>query len=175
VTSLSDWLGTSDGIGVPAMGLDVTDLDDRTLEQARRADDLESAGRAADDQLERVTELTQDGIGEGTSERGAVTVRVDAQHRVVDILLTPKAIHLGSTDRLRTALLDAVDAACADITGRLTKASGTGARFSPLDAFIEAIPEVSAVLPQQLRNPPPRPRPPAPGDRDSPDDEETAE
>lgn len=175
MTSLSDWLGTSDGTGVPAMGLDVTDLDDRTLEQARRADDLESAGRAADDQLERVTELTQDGIGEGTSERGAVTVRVDAQHRVVDILLTPKAIHLGSTDRLRTALLDAVDAACADITGRLTKASGTGARFSPLDAFIEAIPEVSAVLPQQLRNPPPRPRPPAPGDRDSPDDEETAE
>jgi hypothetical protein len=172
VTSLSDWLGTSGGTGC-GHGLDgpISTPYPRTGSPGRRPG---VAGRAADDQLERVTG-SQDGIGEGTSERGAVTVRVDAQHRVVDILLTPKAIHLGSTDRLRTALLDAVDAACADITGRLTKASGTGARFSPLDAFIEAIPEVSAVLPQQLRNPPPRPRPPAPGDRDSPDDEETAE
>lgn len=159
MTSLSDWLGTSDHSGVSMMGLDGHDLESQTLAMTRRAEQLQTESELLDDQLGELSKLVKDGVGEGTAERGAVTVRVDANHRVTDIQLTPKAIHLGSTERLRKALLDALDAACDDISGQLEEVTGIKGPFSPLDSFIESIPEVAAVLPEDLRRPPKKPRP----------------
>ncbi len=154
MTSSNDWWGASTDAGTPLMGLDDHDLDDRTIALAHREEDLERAGELLDEATERAAALVTDGVGEGTAERGAVLVRVDAQHRLTDLQLTPKAIHLGSTARLREAVLDAYDAACRDISEQLARATGIDATFSPLDAFIEAIPEVAAVLPESLRHPP---------------------
>lgn len=164
MTSMSDWWGTSTAAGIPLMGLDDRDLENRTFELERRAEDLQSESESLAERLDRATELMKQGSGEGSAERGAVTVRVDAQYRLTDIQLTAKSMHLPSTARLREAILDAFDAACTDMTEQLSRATGLKGPYSPLDAFIEAIPEVAAVLPDELRHPP-KPSHPEPADQ----------
>ncbi len=91
--------------------------------------------------------------GEGEAESGAVKVTVDAQNRVVDIELTPKALRLGSTDRLRTALLDACDAAVADVASKMREVAGVDDDGDPMEAFFEGLPEIKALMPLSLRAP----------------------
>ncbi len=160
MTSSSDWWGAPSG-GTPLMGLADLDLESRTNDLDQRQQELRRESDDLDERTARTTEVVTEGFGEGTAERGAVTVRVDAQHRLTDLQLTPKAMHLGSTERLREAVLDAYDAACQDMARQFSEATGLQGPFSPLDAFIAAIPEVAAVLPGSLRQPPPRERPEA--------------
>ena len=155
MTTSADWWGTSEGTAVPTMGLDDLDLENRTLELARREEDLQAESEDLDERLSAATAIAADGYGEGKAARGAVTVRVDSQQRVIDIQLTPRALHMGSTEGLREALLDAIDAACDDMAQKLAEAGGVPRDFSPIQSFIEAIPEVAAVLPAALRTPPP--------------------
>lgn len=172
MTSSSDWWGIPGGNSDAPMGLDDLDLEGRTLAMTRREDQLQTEAEELQQRQATLEQLVRDGYGEGTAERGAVVVRVDANRRVTDIQLTPKALHLGSVEKLRQALLDAIDGACDDIAAKLGGAAGLDARFSPLDAFIEAIPEVAAVLPESLRHPPKPPRPdPAPAAEDPEEDD----
>ncbi len=170
-----DWLGADQQSVVPAM-IDGRDVEERTLEHQRRREDLETDGERIDKATDRVTELLESGTFEGTAERGSVTVVVDAQGRLVDVRLTPRAIHLGSTERVRAAILDAYDDALQTVADRLEEESGTTVPFSPLDAFIDAIPEVREMLPHELRHPPrlARPEPPDPEPDDEDDGEERA-
>jgi DNA-binding protein YbaB len=167
MSSFSDWIGAQD-LRDASMGLDDPALADRTAALQSRNDKLLAESERLDKTLDDLRTALTKTRGEGEAESGAVRVTVDAQNRVVDIELTPKALRLGSTDRLRTALLDACDAAVADVAARMREATGVDEDQDPMDAFFDGLPEVKALMPLSLRLPRKAPRP-DPADREEND------
>lgn len=168
MSSFSDWMAATGGSS--GMGLDDPHLDDRTLELQRRHDDLLAEGRRLDKALTDALTAWREATGTGEAEGGAVKVVVDAQNRLVDVILSPRALRLGSTDRLRTALLDANALAVADVAQQVRTATGLADDADPLTGFLESMPEVTAVLPYEVRNPQPRDRPDPPQPEKEDDD-----
>lgn len=158
MSSYSDWIGAQD-LRDASMGLADPALEDRTAALAARKDVLLAESERLDEMLAELTKALKDTRGEGESESGAVKVTVDAQNRVVDIALTPKALRLGSTDRLRAALLDACDAAVADVAEKLHETTGVDSDRDVMEAFFEGVPEIKALMPLSVRVPPQAPRP----------------
>jgi DNA-binding protein YbaB len=152
MSSFSDWIGAQD-LRDASMGLDDPALADRTAALESRNDVLLAESERLDKTLAELKTALQETRGEGEAESGAVKVTVDAQNRVVDIELTPKALRLGSTDRLRTALLDACDAAVADVASKMREATGVDEDRDPMDAFFDGLPEIRALMPLSLRVP----------------------
>lgn len=159
MSSLSEWIGAQDLRGA-SMGLDDPSLDDRTAALQRRAEELVTRSEKLDEALAATRKALVDARGVGESEGGAIKITVDAQNRVVDISLTAKAMRLPSTDRLSNALLSACDAAVADVATKLRAAAGVAPEDDPLDAFFSGIPEIEAVMPLSIRQPPRRPAQP---------------
>ncbi|MGJ3508193.1 YbaB/EbfC family nucleoid-associated protein [Enemella sp. A6] len=95
------------------------------------------------------------GVGEAAD--GAIVATVDADHRLVDLVLEPPALRLGSIQRLRDELMFAVNSAIDDLA---EQRSATGADIDPdvVGALLDRMPEVTALLPEklqeQLRTPP---------------------
>jgi DNA-binding protein YbaB len=158
MSSFSDWIGAQD-LRDASMGLDDPALADRTAALESRNDVLLAQSERLDRTLEDLKTALKETRGEGEAEAGAVKVTVDAQNRVVDIELTPKALRLGSTDRLRTALLDACDAAVVDVASKMREAAGVDDDGDPMEAFFEGLPEIKALMPLSLRAPRKAPRP----------------
>ena len=156
-SSFSEWLESARGPST--MGLDDHHLDDRTMELKRREEDLLSEQESLDRSLAKTMKVWREATGTGEAENGAVTVVVDAQNRVVDIKITPRALRLGSIQNLRKALLDACESAVADVQKQLDEAGGVDPGDDPLAGLLSSMPEVAAVLPYDLRHPPARPRP----------------
>src|SRR5699024_3462850 len=77
---------------------------DLLTEYERNAEALATIGSGAD--------LT----GRGEAAEGAVAVEVDGDHRMTDLALDPRALRLGSIENLRTAIMDAYDAALTDVS-----------------------------------------------------------
>jgi DNA-binding protein YbaB len=152
MSSFSDWIGAQD-LRDASMGLDDPALADRTAALISRNDVLLAESERLDTTLNDLRTALADTRGEGEAESGAVKVVVDAQNRVVDIELTPKALRLGSTDRLRSALLDACDAAVADVASRMRAATGVDEDLDPMDAFFHGLPEIKALMPFSVRAP----------------------
>ena len=154
MSSLSDWIGAQELRGA-SMGLDDPSLDDRTAALVRRQDALLAESERLDDAWAATVKALRDVRGVGEAESRAVTVTVDAQNRVVDIALTQRALRLGSTDRLRKALLDACAAAVADAAGKLREATGVDPDVDPLAVFFDGLPEIAAVMPPAPATPSP--------------------
>ncbi|MGV8850056.1 MAG: YbaB/EbfC family nucleoid-associated protein [Propionibacteriaceae bacterium] len=152
MSSFSDWIGAHD-LRDASMGLDDPALAERTAALESRNDVLLTESERLDRNLDDLKTALAGTQGEGEAESGAVKVTVDAQNRVIDIELTPKALRLGSTDRLRTALLDACDAAVADVASKLREATGVDQDGDPLDAFFDGLPEIKALMPLSVRAP----------------------
>ena len=152
MSSFSDWIGAQD-LRDTSMGLDDPALADRTAALQSRNDVLLAESERLDKTLDDLRTALSETRGEGEAESGAVKVTVDAQNRVVDIELTPKALRLGSTDRLRTALLDACDAAVADVASTMREAAGVDEDQDPMDAFFDGLPEIKALMPTSVRVP----------------------
>lgn len=163
MSSFSEWIGAQDLRGA-SMGLDDPSLDDRTAALQRRAEELVTRSEKLDEALAATRKALADARGVGESEAGAVKVTVDAQNRVVDISLTAKAMRLPSTDRLSNALLSACDAAVADVAAKLRAAAGVAPEDDPLEAFFSGIPEIEAVMPLSIRQPPRHPADPEDND-----------
>ena len=152
MSSFSDWIGAQD-LRDASMGLDDPALADRTAALESRNDTLLAESERLDRTLEDLRTALVETRGEGEAESGAVKVTVDAQNRVVDIELTPKALRLGSTDRLRTALLDACDAAVADVASKIRETTGVDEDQDPMEAFFDGLPEIKALMPLSVRAP----------------------
>lgn len=152
MSSFSDWIGAQD-LRDASMGLDGPALADRTAALQSRNDMLLAESERLDKTLEDLKRALTETRGHGEAESGAIKVTVDAQNRVIDIELTPKALRLGSTDRLRTALLDACDAAVADVASTMREATGVDQDQDPMDAFFDGLPEIKALMPPSLRMP----------------------
>lgn len=152
MSSFSDWIGAQD-LRDASMGLDDPSLADRTAALTSRNDVLLAESERLDRTLAELKTALKETRGEGEAESGAVKVTVDAQNRVVDIELKPKALRLGSTDRLRTALLDACDAAVADVASKMREATGVDQDQDPMDAFFDGLPEIKALMPLSVRAP----------------------
>lgn len=152
MSSFSDWIGAQD-LRDASMGLDDPALADRTAALESRNDVLLAESERLDKTLAELKTALKETRGEGEAEAGAVKVTVDAQNRLVDIELTPKALRLGSTDRLRTALLDACDVAVADVASKMREATGVDEDRDPMDAFFDGLPEIRALMPLSLRVP----------------------
>ncbi|HSN44267.1 MAG TPA: YbaB/EbfC family nucleoid-associated protein [Propionibacteriaceae bacterium] len=158
MSSFSDWIGAQD-LRDASMGLDDPALADRTAALVSRNEVLLAESERLDKTLADLKTALTETRGEGEAESGAVKVIVDAQNRVVDIVLTPKALRLGSTDRLRAALLEACDAAVADAASTLREATGVDEDRDPMDAFFDGLPEIKALMPLAVRVPRQAPRP----------------
>lgn len=153
MSSLSEWIGAQDLRG-SSMGLDDPSIDDHTTALQRRGEVLVTRSEELDDALAATRKALAEARGVGESESGAVKVTVDAQNRVVDISLTAKAMRLPSADRLSRALLSACDAAVADVARAVRESAGVAEDGDPLDAFFEGIPEIEAIMPLSVRQPP---------------------
>lgn len=152
MSSFSDWIGAQD-LRDASMGLDDPALADRTAALESRHDVLVAESERLDRTLAGLKAALADARGEGEAESGAVKVTVDAQNRVVDIELTARSLRLGSTDRLRRALLDACRAAVADVGSKLREAGGVEEDQDPMEAFFEGLPEIKALMPLAVRAP----------------------
>lgn len=155
MSSLSEWIGAQDLRGA-SMGLDDPSIDDRTTALEKRGEVLVTQSEKLDHALAATRTALTDARGVGESESGAVRVTVDAQNRVVDIALTAKAMRLPSTDRLSKALLSACQAAVADVEVKVREAAGVAPDHDPLEAFFSGIPEIEALMPLSVRQPPTR-------------------
>lgn len=152
MSSFSDWIGAQD-LRDASMGLDDPALADRTAALVSRNEVLLAESERLDKTLADLKTALMETRGEGEAESGAVKVTVDAQNRVVDIVLTPKALRLGSTDRLRAALLEACDAAVAAVASTMREATGVDEDRDPMDAFFDGLPEIKALMPLAVRVP----------------------
>ncbi len=158
MSSFSEWMA-SDTSASAVMGLDDPYLPSRTAELKHRQETLLAESRRLDRMIAEANRVVAEARGTGTSERGAVTVVVDAQNRVVDIQLTPRALRFASTDRLREALLEACDAALVDVGRQMAEAIGVDPAGDPLAAMISSLPGLSDVLPPITTLPARAPRP----------------
>ena len=155
MSSLSEWIGAQDLRGA-SMGLDDAAIDDRTVALGKRQEVLMTRSEKLDAVVAATQKALVEARGVGESESGAIKVTVDAQNRVVDIALTAKAMRLPSTDRLRRALLTACEAAVADVATKLRDASGGAPDGDPLGALFSGMPEIEALMPLSVRQPPRR-------------------
>ncbi|MGI8768702.1 MAG: YbaB/EbfC family nucleoid-associated protein [Propionibacteriaceae bacterium] len=101
--------------------------------------------------------------GTGSAEDGAVTVTVDGDNRITAVELAPRALRLGSIERLERAILAAFTAAADDAD------DGGGQLADPLRQFLDSMPEVTSLLPQSVSeflstSEPTKPRRPARGE-----------
>ena len=88
--------------------------------------------------------------GRGSAADGAVVVETDAANRMTDLELDPRALRLGSIANLRRAILDAYEAAAEDAASQVTAAGLGGVDPEPLRGLLEAMPEVSGLLPDRV-------------------------
>lgn len=89
--------------------------------------------------------------GTGDAEDGAVTVVLDADHRLLELELDPRALRLGSIGALEQAIKDAFDAASDDVQRQLKEAGRGGEPDDdPVRSFLDRMPEINALLPEGL-------------------------
>lgn len=112
------------------------------------------------------TEVT----GTGSGADGAIVATVGADHRLIELELEPPALRLGSIQRLREELKIAVNAAIDDAEAQLREAGGRAASPEVVGDLLDRMPEVTALLPDALREQLRRPAPSTPdGTIDAPD------
>lgn len=88
--------------------------------------------------------------GQGIAAEGAIVVTVGPDHRLIDLVLEPPALRLGSIQRLRDELMDAVNAAIDDADAQLRAAGGREATNDAVGSLLDRMPEVTALLPTSL-------------------------
>ncbi|MVA74862.1 hypothetical protein GC722_02270 [Auraticoccus sp. F435] len=149
-----------------------SDLDHQIAQLRRRREEVDREL----DEHRRSLAATLDALrtvrGRGSAEDEAVVVEVDAQNRLLDLQLDPRALRLGSIAQLRTAILVAARAASEDAAAQLAEAGAReSARADPVAALLERMPEVSELVgPDLLRTPEPSPGPdPEPAEPPRPD------
>lgn len=92
---------------------------------------------------------SEDGLtGRGEAADGAVVVETDADNRMTDLQLDPRALRLGSIDNLRKAILDAYTAAAADVADRVSDAGFGDLEPDAVRAMLDSMPELTAILPE---------------------------
>ncbi|NLT31093.1 MAG: YbaB/EbfC family nucleoid-associated protein [Propionibacterium sp.] len=129
--------------------------------------EYENNARTLTELLSADTDLM--GVGRGAD--GAIVATVDTDHRLVDLVLEPPALRLGSIQRLRDELVVAVNSAIDDLTEQRQAAGGAATDPDVVGTFLDRIPEVTALLGEKLTErlrTPPAP-PPAPTRPDTPD------
>lgn len=93
---------------------------------------------------------TTDVQGQGVAGEGSIVVTVGADHRLIDLVLEPPALRLGSIQRLRDELKDAVNAAIEDADAQLRAAGGREPTQDAVASLLDRMPEVTALLPPSL-------------------------
>jgi len=134
---------------VDALISNAGDLDHTTSRLRQREQELiaeHERNAAALAAMGSVDELT----GWGEAADGAVTVRTDADNRMVDLQLDPRALRLGSIENLRQAILDAYSAAVDDVSGQVTDAGFGDVDPDTLRAMLDSMPELTSIMPESV-------------------------
>lgn len=116
-------------------------------------------------EYEQNAELLAEALAEGAEARGvgrgadgAIVATVDTDHRLVDLVLEPPALRLGSIGRLRDELVHAVNAAIDDLAEQRRTAGAGTPDPDVIGTFMDRMPEITGLLPdslvQQLRTRP---------------------
>ncbi|WP_229115938.1 YbaB/EbfC family nucleoid-associated protein [Parenemella sanctibonifatiensis] len=124
------------------------DLETMARDLGQRQETLRKEYAASTDQLRELLAAVGEIEGQGYAEDGAVRATVDAQNRIVDLELSPEALRLGSIERLRNAIVDALDFAYAHAQQQIREAGGMLGDDDPVQAYLDVMPEVATVLPR---------------------------
>lgn len=108
-------------------------------------------------------------FGRGEAADGAVVVEADADNRLTDLQLDPRALRLGSIENLRQAIMEAYEAALDDVADQVRDAGFGDLEPGTVRGMLDSIPELTRIVPESVwqRYLDPEPTPP-PVDRSDP-------
>lgn len=94
--------------------------------------------------IEATREAMETAVGIGAGNRSAVQAAVDSGNRLLDLLIEPEALRLGSIQALRNEVFEAVVNAQADVAAKIAAATGDLSRADM--PHYGAIPELADLV-----------------------------